>query len=145
MPAFYAYGDTRIPTLAAAANLVVFVVLALTLRVGLGHVGVGLAFTAGNIVQMLVLWSLLRRRLPTLHLGEVGASVARTLLGCVGAAAAGWAVMQAWPAGPGASGWIRLAAALGSLGAFGAVFVGLAWILGSKELGVIRRGLRHRR
>ena len=144
VPAFYAYGDTRAPTLAALGNLAVFVTLGWWLRGPLGHVGVGRAFTAGNVVQAAVLWLLLRRRLPSLRLGEIGASAARTAVGCSGAALAGLAAARAIGLSPTASGWERVLPGLGAGAAFAAVFLGVAWALRSPELTLLGHAVRRR-
>jgi len=142
---YYSLGDTRTPVAVAAADLCVFVVLALLLRGPLGHVGVGLAVTGSSAVQMLLLWWRLRAKLPALHSREILGSAARTLASALVAAAAGAAV----------AGWLRprgAAAALqratpglvGSL-AFCAVFVVVAYLIRSPELRSLIDAIRRRR
>jgi len=78
VPVFYALGDTRTPVVVSAVDLVVFVVAALVLRTTFGHAGVSMAVTLSSGAQMVLLWLGLGRRLPSLRLGEIGASAART-------------------------------------------------------------------
>ncbi len=86
---YYALGDTRTPVAVAAADLCVFVLLALLLRGPFGHVGVGLAVTGSSAVQMLLLWWCLRSKLPLLHTREILGSAARTLVSALAGVAAG--------------------------------------------------------
>src|SRR5260221_11668819 len=98
---FYALGDTRTPVAVAAADLCVFVVLALLLRGPLGHVGVGLAVTGSSAVQMLLLWRALGHKLDSLHMREILGSALRTLLAAAcGGAVRGWGAHTLPPPGP---------------------------------------------
>ena len=92
LPVFYAMGDVRTPVVVSALDLVAFIVAAVTLKGPLGHVGISVAVSASSAVQMLLLWFGLRRRLPSLRLGEIGASAARTAASSVVATAAGYAL-----------------------------------------------------
>ena len=142
---YYALGDTRTPVAVAAADLCVFVVLALLLRGPYGHVGVGLAVTGSSAVQMLLLWRLLRGKLGALHTREILSSAARTLLaalcGAAGGAALAAALTPHGPAGPIAR---ALPGLLGSLG-FLAIFVVVAYLIGSPELRSVVDAVRRRR
>jgi len=142
---YYALGDTRTPVAVAAADLCVFVVLALLLRGPFGHVGVGLAVTGSSAVQMLLLWRGLRRKLPTLHTREILGSAARTLLAALGGAGVGSLVARALhPHGPaGALG--RAVPGLGASLAFFAAFVLIAYLIRSPELLSVRDAVRRRR
>ena len=142
---YYALGDTRTPVAVAAADLCVFVVLALLLRGHLGHVGVGLAVTGSSAVQMLLLWRLLARKLPSLHTREILSSALRTLLAAacgvlVGASVARWLR----PHGPGGAIARALPGLLGSA-AFLAAFVVVAYLIRSPELVSVVDAVRRRR
>src|SRR6185369_16927233 len=89
VPVFYAMGDTRTPVLVSALDLLAFIGIAFWLRGPLGHVGVSLAVTVSSAVQMLLLWAWLGKRIPSLHLGEIGVSAARTALASLVALALG--------------------------------------------------------
>jgi putative peptidoglycan lipid II flippase len=134
VPVYYALGDTRTPVIVSAIDLGAFVALALGLRGTLGHVGVSVAVTGSSLVQMALLWALLGRRLPSLRLGEVAGSGARTLLAAALAAAAAVAAAR-WIGLPQGAGWVRrLLPALGGCVGFGAVFFAVAWAVRSPEL-----------
>ena len=142
---YYALGDTRTPVAVAAADLCVFVVLALLLRGRLGHVGVGLAVTGSSAVQMLLLWRLLRGKLAALHTREILSSAARTLLAALCGAGAGAAVARALsPHGP-AGGLARAVPGLAGSSAFFAVFVVVAYLIRSPELVSVVEAMRRRR
>src|SRR5262249_2856326 len=90
LPVFYALGDTRTPVVVSALDLAAFIVAALVLRTLFGHAGVGMAVTLSSAVQMLLLWFGLGRRLPSLRLGEIGVSAARTALASIAAGTAAY-------------------------------------------------------
>ena len=132
---YYALGDTRTPVVVAAIDLAVFIGLALGLRGHFGHVGIGLAVTGASLVQALLLWLWLGRRLPDLRLGEIGRSAARTLLAAGVAVLAARAVASALAGDESALGR-ALPGALGGA-CFVAVFLLAAWIVRSEELSVV--------
>jgi putative peptidoglycan lipid II flippase len=142
---YYALGDTRTPVAVAAADLSVFVVLALLLRGHYGHVGVGLAVTGSSAVQMLLLWRLLRGKLGTLHTREILASAARTLIaalcGAVGGASLAGALTPRGSAGAIARALPGLLGSLGFLTIFGVV----AYLIRSPELVAVVDAVRRRR
>ena len=144
---YYALGDTRTPVAVAAADLCVFVILALLLRGPYGHVGVGLAVTGSSAVQMLLLWRLLRGKLGALHTREILSSAGRTLLAALCGAAGGAALARSLTPHSGAlpSAVARaLPGLLGSLG-FLAIFVVVAYTIGSPELLSLVDAVRRRR
>ena len=144
---YYAIGDTRTPVAVAAADLAVFIVLALLLRGPLGHVGVGLAVTGSSAVQMLLLWWRLGKKLPRLHTREILNSAARTLASALSGVVAGTSVAGALsPGAIGAVSGLRRAmpGLAGSL-SFCAVFVAVAYLIGSPELRSLIDALRRRR
>ena len=142
---YYALGDTRTPVAVAAADLIVFVSLALLLRGPFGHVGVGLAVTGSSAVQMLLLWWRLGTRLPALHTREILASAARTLVAALAGVAAGaTAARFLTPTGPaGALG--RALPGLAGTALFCAVFAAVAYAIGSPELRAVAAAIRRRR
>jgi putative peptidoglycan lipid II flippase len=87
---YFALGDTRTPVWVAAADLCVFVGLAVALRGPLGHVGISLAVTGAGLAQMSLLWWRLRRRLPRLHGAEIVQSALRSTAAAAGGVAFGW-------------------------------------------------------
>ncbi len=149
---FFAMGDTRTPVVVAGLDLLVFVVLAYTLRGPMGHVGISLAVTGASVAQMAMLWYALRSRLPSLHLGEIAASSVRTVGAALGGSLCGWLAARAL-SGFTFDAWGRLGRelgqalpALGGSAAFAFGFLGLAFAFKSPELttvvGPIVRRLR---
>jgi putative peptidoglycan lipid II flippase len=144
LPVFYALGDTRTPVIVSAVDLVAFIASALVLRALFGHTGVGMAVTLSSAVQMLLLWFGLGRRLPSLRLGEIGASAARTASASVVAGLAGYfaadRTLRFAPSG-------ALGRALpGMVGAtvFAAVFLAVATLVKSAELASLTSAVRRR-
>ncbi|MBW2526454.1 MAG: murein biosynthesis integral membrane protein MurJ [Deltaproteobacteria bacterium] len=144
VPALFAQGDTRTPVLASTVNLVCFVGLASWWREPLGHPGVGLALSVATAVQLVVLWTLLARKLPALRLGPIARSAGRTLLACAVAGLAAWLVAE-WIGLPRGAGWLRrLGSGLGGAAVFGVGFLTAAKLLRSPELATIGSSLRRR-
>ena len=146
LPVFYALGDTRTPVIVSAIDLVAFVASALIFRTMFGHAGVSMAVTLSSLVQMLLLWFGLGRRLPSLRLGEIGASAARTGLASVVAGAAGFLTAQAF-GGAGQGGGAVARALPGLLGGvvFGTTFLLVAYVVRSPELHALVAAVRSRR
>lgn len=141
---YYALGDTRTPVVVAAVDLGVFVLLALSLKGSLGHVGISLAVSGASAAQMLLLWFGLSRRLPTTRAKEILGSALRTLVATAPAAAAGFLVARLLAPAPGASALRVLWPGLGAVGAYGVVFLIAAWFVRSEELRSLVDGLRRR-
>ncbi len=128
---YYALGDTRVPVKVAAVDLVVFIGLSLTLRGPFGHVGIGMAVTGASLVQAVLLWVWLGKKLPSRHVREIALSGAKTLLAAGAAVVVARLVAGAVAGGEGAVG-LALPGALGA-GAFVVTFLALAWGLRSDE------------
>jgi putative peptidoglycan lipid II flippase len=144
LPVFYALGDTRTPVIISAIDLVAFVASALIFRATFGHAGVSMAVTLSSAVQMLLLWLGLGRRLPSLRLGEIGASAARTGLASVIAGAAGFLTADALEgAGQGGAVARTLPGLLGAA-VFAATFFLVAYVVRSTELHALVTALRSR-
>jgi putative peptidoglycan lipid II flippase len=142
---YYALGDTRTPVIVAATDFCVFVGLALLLRGPFGQVGIGLAVTGSNAVQMLLLWLSLRRKFDSLHGREVFGSALRTAIAALCAAGAGAGVARAFTPESGAPALARAVPGLLGSGAFAMVFVAVAWAIRSPELVSIVNAIRRRR
>ncbi|HSC87691.1 MAG TPA: murein biosynthesis integral membrane protein MurJ [Polyangiaceae bacterium] len=141
---FFALGDTRTPVMVAALDLLAFVGLALALRGPFGHVGVGLAVSGSSLVQFLLLWILLSRRLPSLHSAEILRSALGSLLHAGLAAAAAWAVVSLSGIDSSASAWLRALPALLGSGVFVVVFLTTCSLTRNPELGAVVGPLRAR-
>jgi len=136
--AFFALKDTRTPVLVGAAAMILNVALSLTLTPlfsSLGwmpHGGLALANTLATAIEMVVLTLILRRRLNGLNARMMFDSGWRSALAAMGMGLAvlGW--LQ-WVAVP------RWGTGLGGMLVGAGVFFGLALILRSPELSILRR------
>jgi len=139
---YYALGDTRTPVIVAAIDLCVFVALSLGLRGTFGHVGIGMAVTGSSLVQALLLWIWLGKKVPSLRLREIGLSAAKTVLAAGGGIVAGRLGAAAASGQSGALG-LALPGLIGSA-AFICTFLALAWGLRSDELLLVTHPLLRR-
>jgi len=139
---YYALGDTRTPVIVASIDLCVFIALCLGLRGTFGHVGIGMAVTGSSLVQALLLWLWLGKKLPSLRLREIALSGGRTLLAAGAAVVLGRLAAGAISGRPGALG-AALPGLVGALVFVSAFFV-LALGLRSDELLLVLRPLQRR-
>ncbi len=149
VPVFYALGDTRTPVIVSAIDLIAFIVLAVTLKGPMGHVGISIAVSGSSAVQMVLLFVGLRRRLGSMRWAEIGASVARTLVASAIAGVGGWGAARLVTPADRAS-----VTSVGSIarlvpGVFGGVvfvvlFLFAAWGARASELDLLLGGLRRR-
>ena len=144
---FFALYDTRTPVVAGALAMVSYVALALLLVGRLEHVALAMALSAVTTVEAVVLFVLLRRRLPSLARTDLPASLLRTAL----AAAALVSVLVLLAV----LGWLdpppvttplatlarRLGHALAVAGLGVLVYGLVAWLLGAPELRQLRARL----
>jgi putative peptidoglycan lipid II flippase len=129
---YYALGDTRTPMIVAATDLVAFIGLSLGLRGSLGHVGISVAITGASLVQALLLWVWLGKKLPSLHGREIAIAAFRTLLAAGAAVVVARMLAKAVTGSEGALG--QALPGLVGAGTFGLVFLLFAWGLRSDEL-----------
>jgi putative peptidoglycan lipid II flippase len=141
---YYALGDTRTPVLVAAADLVVFIVLALALRGPFGHVGISLAVAGASFVQMALLWILLGKKLESLRMPEVGKSASKTALAAAVASLTAILVAARLADLVGKNAVERLLPGVIGAAAFGVVFLIAARLLRSEELDTISSALLRR-
>lgn len=143
VPAFYALADTKLPVVAAFADMAVFLALCALWTGRLGLPGIGLASSCAAAVNVAILLGVLRRREGRLHGRSIAVSVLR-----MSAAAAVMGVLV-W----GADRAIHLAqlrflpaagALLAVITAATAVYWGAAHLLGSPEPAEISRLLKRR-
>ena len=144
---FFALYDTRTPVVAGALAMVSYVALALLLVGRLEHVALAMALSAVTTVEAVVLFVLLRRRLPSLARTDLPASLLRTALAT--AALVSVLVLLA------VLGWLdpppvttplatlarRLGHALAVAGLGVLVYGLVAWLLGAPELAQLRARL----
>jgi len=143
VPAFYALKDTRLPVVAAFADMAVFLVLGAVLSKSLGLPGIGLASSCAAAVNVAVLVAVLRAREGPLGGRAIAASLLRVtaaslVMGAAVFAAARAAGLSFLSFGPAAIALAILVAA-----ATGAYWL-LARLLGAPEPGEIA-GLLSRR
>jgi putative peptidoglycan lipid II flippase len=139
---YYALGDTRTPVIVAAIDLCVFIALSLSLRGTFGHVGIGMAVTGSSLVQALLLWFWLGKKVPSLRLREIGLSAGKTVLAAGAGIVAGRLGAEAVSGQSGALG-LALPGLIGSA-AFICTFLVLAWGLRSDELLLVTHPLLRR-
>jgi putative peptidoglycan lipid II flippase len=144
LPVFYALGDTRTPVIVSALDLVAFVASAVILRNMFGHAGVSMAVTLSSMVQMLLLWLGLGRRLPSLRLGEIGASAARTGLASIVAGAAGFLTAGQFESASKGGALARALPGLAGGVVFAATFLLVAYVVRSTELHALVTAVRSR-
>jgi putative peptidoglycan lipid II flippase len=141
---YYALGDTKTPVYVAATDLAVFIVLALTLRGPLGHVGVGWAVTGASAVQALLLAVLLVKKLPSIRREGILGSFARTVAASGFAWLVGSRVALLFAGEADAGPFLRVVPGLLGSVAFGLAFLVAAWLLKSPELRTLAAELRGR-
>ena len=145
VPAFHALGDTRTPVVVSALDLIAFILLVLTLRGPLGHVGISIAIAGSSFVQMVLLAFGLKKRLGRVSIRgrEIAGSAVRvlgaSLVAGVAAAALAHLLEGTLPgrfgrAFPGVAGALL----------FSVLFLVTAWGLGSKELAEVGAPIRRR-
>lgn len=142
VPVFYALGDTRTPVVVSALDLCAFILLAVTLKGPLGHVGVSVAVAGSSFVQMALLAYALRSKLGGLRLRLMLPSFATTAGASALAGAGAWGAARLVATGPFAA--HSALPGVAGVAAFGALFLLAAWGAGSEELAGLARGVRRR-
>jgi putative peptidoglycan lipid II flippase len=147
--AFYALSDTRTPVTIGILAMIANIALSLVFVQVVGDpndlvrgafAGLALANALTTLVEAVILWALLRRRIGSLHERQVF-----TTIGKAGAASLAMAAVIAWVSGVLAvyGAWAQV---IGSGAAGGAVFFGLALLLRADEaqsvIGILMRRLR---
>lgn len=132
---FYATQDTATPVRVAALALMANVVLCFSLVGPLEHGGLALATSLASYLNFVVLYAVFRRRLGAVNEGRLGLSLGRSL---VAAAVMGvvchWLAAQLGLLGSPSLGVLGLGLAL-TISAGVIVYLGMAWLLRSDELG----------
>jgi putative peptidoglycan lipid II flippase len=147
--AFYALSDTRTPVTIGILAMIANIALSLVFVQLVGDpndlargafAGLALANALTTLVEAVILWALLRRRIGSLHERQVF-----TTIGKAGAASLAMAAVIAWVSGV-LAGYGAWAQVIGSSVAGGAVFFGLALLLRADEaqsvIGIVLRRLR---
>lgn len=131
---FYAFHDTRTPVALSLGSMVAYVVLGSWLRGPLGLAGLALGLSLTASLEGILLLALARRRLGSVEERQLIAAVRQIGLSAIGLAAvcAIGVGLGARLAGEGIGAW-AIALAIGA-GLGGPVYLGVAWISGSREL-----------
>jgi len=144
VPAFYALRDTRLPVVAAFADMAVFLTLCTLWTGRFGLPGIGLASSSAAAVNVAILLGVLRKREGRLHGREIAASVGRILAAAFAMGVLVWGADRTIDLAR-----LPLAAAAGALVALIAGAALLYWFvahaLGSPEPAELSRLLKRRR
>jgi len=82
--AFFAHRDTTTPLVAGLVGAVVNVIAALLFSREFGVVGLGIAFSLGAVVNLSLLWAMLRQKIGSLNESEIIASLLRMSIAGIG-------------------------------------------------------------
>ncbi|HEX2171925.1 MAG TPA: lipid II flippase MurJ, partial [Dehalococcoidia bacterium] len=130
---FYAFHDTRTPVALSLASMVSYVALGSWLVGPLGLIGLALGLSIAAIAEGIALLVLARRRLGTIEEKRLARTTSQIVLATLGLTAI--SLIGVWLgeriAGSGVAAWLI---ALVGAGAGCAVYLGLAWLTGSREL-----------
>jgi putative peptidoglycan lipid II flippase len=136
--AFYAHRDTRTPVFVAALTFGIHIGLNYALSRPMGHDGIALSTALSALIDAALLFWLLQRRVGSLLSGEVLRAGLRAAAATAGMAAALLAAASRWNvlAAPGILAKAGLLAALVAGG--GLVYLGIAALLGSREVRLLK-------
>ncbi|MCA9673290.1 MAG: murein biosynthesis integral membrane protein MurJ [Myxococcales bacterium] len=142
---YYAMQDTRTPVIVSFVSLCVFSASGFLLYKPLGTFGLALAVSLASSVNFVILVAVLRRRMGALGLRSVGLSALRATLAAAPCGAAAWAIARLGDWTLGARSLTNIALLLGAVVAGIVIYIGLARLLGSRELGELYGAVRRRR
>ncbi|MBI5687783.1 MAG: murein biosynthesis integral membrane protein MurJ [Verrucomicrobia bacterium] len=141
---FYALKDTRTPMIVALCTMGANLVFSLCLMWPLKEGGLALANSLSAVLNSMILFVLLSRRLGTLHGRSIALAVVRVSVSAFIMAAACWGAHH-WLAG-----WLtpttlahNLALVFGPIAVGGVVYFAAAWMLAREEVRAILHGFRH--
>lgn len=133
VPVFYSLTDMKTPVRIAAAALVVNVVLTLLLLKPLAQGGIAFAWSLAAVFQLGALLWTFRGRYGRLRLREFFAPLAKMAAASLGMGLFCWWFMRA--AGfAHRAGWIQAALLLSCIALGMAVYLGLSWVMGVREI-----------
>ncbi len=145
VPMFHALGDTRSPVGASIVNLVVFFSVSLLTMETMGHVGLALGISLAALVQLVVLLSLLRRKVGPLGLAEVATSALRSTVASAVMGGALFGLLNVLPLESSQSSLIGAGLLILLVVAGGGAFLGAATMIRCTELRELRDALRRKR
>jgi len=142
VPTLYALGDTRTPVIVSVLDSVAFIALAVGLRRPFGHVGVSVAIFGSTVIQMVLLFFALRRRLGTIRAREIGRASAGIVVASIAAAALGH-VSAGVVSGLSSALGRALPGLVGGI-VFSAAYIGVLRMIGSRELDELTASFKRR-
>lgn len=141
-PVFYAHHDTRTPAFcgvaAVAANLI-----GMNLLVGpMGYAGLALSVAMSSVVQVGALWYIGHRRYGPLGLTSLVGHIALVFVVALLSVGAGWLLWSKVLFTSAA--WGRVGGVALAIGVAAALYLGITWLIGYRDLGGMRRQRRIR-
>src|SRR3989344_1645857 len=139
---FYVQQNTKTPVIIAVISMVTNVILALILAPHMGVQGLALAFSVSAIVNMVLLLGVLHWQLGGFNDGEVVSSLWRIALAAV--VAGGALQMLKYPVAAVVDmqrAWGVLVQLLAASAGGAGIYLAMTWLLGSDELGAIKKYL----
>lgn len=138
-PLFYAHHDTRTPAYCGVASVVANLI-AMELLVGpMGYAGLALSVALSSVIQVAALLYLGHRRYGPLGLPSIMGHITVVFAVALISVGAGWLI---WTKAPFTNaGWGRVAGVALAIGVASALYLGITWLLGYRDLG----GMRHQR
>lgn len=142
--AFFSVCDTLTPTIIEIVTILTHLVTILTLRQTLGHGSIALAFTLSKTVKALLLYGLLKQKLPELDLKEMGGFLGKLAL-AASVMLFGMNGYQIWFRTQfAAPSFLSHAILIGTGGVCGVIiFLGVAFAFNVQELRLIWRAMIH--
>lgn len=139
VPAFYSLGMTRVPVMISFITIGTTVALNFILMGPLRHAGLALATSIGSVLNFVLLFWMLRKRVGRIGGWSLAFAAGRILVAAVTASAAAWLVAGALEHAVGLRDLVgRLAVVGGGLVVAGAVYYGAALLLRVEEIDILR-------
>ncbi len=142
---FYALQDTKTPVKIAIVSIIANILLAMLLMIPLQHGGLALATSLASMINLMLLMRVLRKRLGTAGWGKIPESTLKSAIGSAVMGGAVWWIASLLIPHPGMSSWDLLIGLSVSIGAGMILYVLLAALMKSPELGVVAQLIKGRR
>lgn len=140
---FYALQDTKTPVKISLVAVALNIGLSLWLSRWFGVLGIALAFSFANLVNMAFLYAVLRRRVGDLHDDVLVRSTGRVLLASAAMAAVVWLMLRVLVGGVDQSTRVGLLLQAGVAGSLGvAAYLGVIFLFATDEVAMIRQWVR---
>ncbi len=140
---FYALQDTKTPVKVSLVTVSLSIVTALSLRSIFGVLGIAVAFSLANIVNMLLLYTILRSRVGDLDDARVIRSTGKVVLSSAAMAAVVWLMLRVLVYGVNQTTRVGLMIQGGIAGLAGIVaYIGVIALFAPEEIGMLRVWIR---